>query len=551
MVALRQILASYGFTVNTKPLTDADAKVGGLLRSIRDLGPALSVAALVGGFRAVADSVGELEDTARSLTMPIGELQAWERWADRSGIASGEIVNALQKIQRSAAGAADGSGELSSTFDALGINVNGAGDKLKTSRELLVEVLEGLKGVTDETKRTDLAMDVFGRSGGRILRALGQGDVAEFIKNMDQVGAVSEKDAAAIGDMDDALKDAKSSAYSLSVVLISRASPFLKSLFDSSRQAVRGVSELTETSSGLTAAATVLATVAGARLLSFGAKWIALNWGLVRSQAAAALPIVLAVVAIEELITTWQGGDSAIRRAIDGAFGSGSTAKVVDFFRFASSSSTAFWGTLERSALMGEQIVGGAVDEMGGAFAWLWSGMQDGAAAAWDFVISKVQGGVTAITALVENIPGFSGLSDAVRGDLEKLKNGKTDRREGVEATNARRRVARVSVFEDIGASISRESELYRQAQEQTAAQGQPGASGGPPVARAAVPVSAVPAPAQVRQNVTQRIEQTNRFEVKVTSSDPRSVGTEIGKGAAPHLARSFDGASASLAGAL
>src|SRR5690606_16347648 len=44
------------------------------------------------------------------------------------------------------------------------------------------------------------------------------------------------------------------------------------------------------------------------------------------------LRLALPVLLIDELITTWQGGDTIIRRILDGWFGEGMTAQIVGFF---------------------------------------------------------------------------------------------------------------------------------------------------------------------------------------------------------------------------
>lgn len=68
--------------------------------------------------------------------------------------------------------AATGAGEGAEVFDALRINVKGAGGQLKSQNELFVEVVEKLQKMTDETKRNAYASQLLGTTGEELIPIL-------------------------------------------------------------------------------------------------------------------------------------------------------------------------------------------------------------------------------------------------------------------------------------------------------------------------------------------------------------------------------------------
>lgn len=533
-MALKEILARFGFQVDGKALTQADEKIGGLLRSIRSLGPAISAAGIVLGVRQVIDTVGELQDTARSLSMPIAELQAWERWADRAGLGAQEITGALMKVQRAAANAADGGGELGATFEALGISVKNSDGSLRSSRDLMVDVLRGLSKTDDETKRTAVAMDVFGRSGGRILRALGQGDIGEFIANMDEVGSVTEEDAEKIDVMNDALTDAKSAFFSLGVEIVARAAPYMRIMFERAREAVRFISQLGKESNIAKAALITFAALGGKAVIGFLVRWIALNGALFVSQLKAFALIGLAILLIDELITTFQGGDTLIRRAIDGMFGEGTTAKVVATLSEWATKAKDFFAAIPgpaKAAAVGIGLVGFALGPVLSMMAGGIATALNFARALWPILgpIAPFVAGAALIVGAIWAIGEAFGGWQRIGEDFAYAWN---DLWSGIVSTVT-------AAIDGIKAGIDKAGAFLGSI---------PGVSMF--VDAQAPKVASAPQSAVGGAQVSQSVAQTNTIQVTVQGNAPPDIGRRIAGPVSEGLSTGLRGASASLSGA-
>jgi hypothetical protein len=513
--------------------------------------------------------------------MPSAQLQAWERWADRAGVANGELVMAMTKIQRSAAQAADGGGELGATFEALGVKVKNADGSLRGSQELLMDVLDGLAATGDESKRTALAMDVFGRSGGKLLRALGQGDIKEFLASMDEVGTITAESAEEIDVMNDAMTDAKSSFFSLAVTLVTRAAPALRWVADRMREAGRAIAWLVDHTNILQAAMVLFSVGAGVKVLAFISRWIALNRALALSQLKTFALVGVAILLIDELITTWQGGESFIRDAIDAIFGEGTTAKVVESLKKWGEEVAKFFSGLKESGAIGEgAIIALTVLIIGltakfvtlaatvgvsvvGSFARLAAGVVSLGArfialapAVWAAIapmlafalpIAVIVAVGVAVNELVRQFGGWQ----KVAGDFafffedvwRRISSGASEMwgkitglfSNGVESL-------KVALGKIPGVSLLMKAAGIESAPGATS---QGGLVGLPGVA--SVPVSTV---ASNQTQVAQTVSQSNQISVTVQGDAPKTVGRDIAAAVTPRLSGSLRGASESLSGA-
>jgi hypothetical protein len=190
-----------------------------------------------------------------------------------------------------------------------------------------------------------------------------------------------------------------------------------------------------------------------------------------------ALPILL----IDELITTFQGGDTLIRRAIDGMFGQGTTGKVIAWFGTALDSAKAFvaklvllfqvdgvdkikalfpglsdfWaemlagfitgiqatlaiiveafsGNFARISALGDFLLA-AIDalalELAAPLIMAATSVADAFGEAWNAVISGAQSAVKAVADALSAIPGVEGLAKDALSGLEgaKTENGRAD----------------------------------------------------------------------------------------------------------------------------
>lgn len=150
----------------------------------------LSVAAAVATGR-VADSLRRVADEAETLSnlsdrfgQPVQEIQKLKIAAESSGVALQSVVRAQQAFSQNASKVKIGNLGLAQTreakaaFDQLGISLS----DLKSSKpeELFVQVAKEISKIQDPAKKTQVAMDLFGRTGPQIL---------PLLKNLEELDA--------------------------------------------------------------------------------------------------------------------------------------------------------------------------------------------------------------------------------------------------------------------------------------------------------------------------------------------------------------------------
>jgi hypothetical protein len=174
-------------------------QVGGLLNTLTRFGPLAGVAS-VAGFVALTKSAldfgSELHDTSLKLGISTDNLQEWRHVAKLSGVDSGSLNIGLRFLQRNLAGAASGTGDASKAFQRLGISVKDSSGQLKSTDAVILELADKFKGLENETERTALSLQIFGRSGTEWIPVLLEGgaSIAKIRKEARDLGLVIEED---------------------------------------------------------------------------------------------------------------------------------------------------------------------------------------------------------------------------------------------------------------------------------------------------------------------------------------------------------------------
>jgi hypothetical protein len=148
-----------------------DVSTAGSLASnaLRGLTAALSVGALIASTRATIDHADALNDMAERTGLAGDKLSELEYAARLNGTSLEDVETALKKLSVKALDAAQGGKQAAAMFDALGVAVSGADGSLRNSDELMTEIASVLNQVQDRTLRTALAVEVFGKSGDKLI----------------------------------------------------------------------------------------------------------------------------------------------------------------------------------------------------------------------------------------------------------------------------------------------------------------------------------------------------------------------------------------------
>jgi len=341
-VIVKELFAKLGLDLDDVSFKKADMTLQGVTRAVMKIG-AVATGTAVAGLGAMVAEVtayaSKINDAARATGVGAEALQELEFAAKLSGVEFEQLRQGLGFLSRNAYSAATGNKEAASAFRQLGVSVVGAGGKVRSADAILEDVAARFAAMPDGTRKTALAMEVFGRSGAGLLPMLSEGsDGLERMRaRARELGIVLSGDTVAAGDaLGDATDELSASFRGLRFAM---AAPFLKTvkgwvegatkLLIGLRKNVVGSAAAAKVATG--AFALVVATTAVAAIGQFGfavAKgirmikawaiemgWAALNSGAI-ALAWVALGAVVALVA-EDFYQFVTGGRSMLGKLRD------------------------------------------------------------------------------------------------------------------------------------------------------------------------------------------------------------------------------------------
>ena len=152
-----------------KSLSKAGAKLG---RGIA-VGVGVASAALVALTVKVLNLGDNLAKTADKLGVTTEELSSLRHASQLAGMDVKALDKSLQFMQRNIAEAADGMAAQADAFKALGLSIDDI-QKMKPG-DAMQEIVRALGDVENQSKKVQIAMDIFGRSGADVLNLTAEG----------------------------------------------------------------------------------------------------------------------------------------------------------------------------------------------------------------------------------------------------------------------------------------------------------------------------------------------------------------------------------------
>lgn len=337
---LRQLLAVFGFSVDVKELKKGENELEGFFDSIKKLAAGIAGVFVAHEIVEFAESgvhaMSEIEHASQRLGISTDRVQEFQFAAKELGLDADALTRSMGRLQVSQQAAAKGSQQSASAFSAMGVDVHAAGGKFKSADELMLDVADGIAKQTDASKQAAMATQLFGRSGRELLPFLKEGrkGVEELAEDFKALGGgyteaaiekskAFEKQSARLGLAFTGLKS----------TILGALLPVITRIVSGITAAVGWLRKLSENSNAVRASMLTLGAVA-----SVFAIQMAVAFAPLLLMAAAIGAVVLAV---DEIITTFQGGDSLIRDGIDAVFGKGATTDTVKAIRD-------YWGDIHQ-----------------------------------------------------------------------------------------------------------------------------------------------------------------------------------------------------------
>lgn len=330
MSALRELFAKFDVDFDSSSVHKGAAAVDGLWGKLQGLGSALAGGAIIGGLTALTHSViregDALSTTADRLGIATQALQQWTYVADLADVSQEEMSAGLRILQKNLYEAATAGGDAAASFVKLGLT--SADLKEQDLDVVLTKASEGFAKLTNPVEKTALALKLLGRGGAALVPLLSRGP--EGIKALKDEfielgGGLNDETIAAANAADDAFKRLNFAVKSLVRNAVTPLILGAIKVSDYLRDWVKGLNKAAKGTNAVNAVLVTLGIVATA--LAF--KVLIAFAPLILSTIAWGAAIAVVVLAIDDLMTLFQGGDSIIGRWIDDNYGAGKASEWV------------------------------------------------------------------------------------------------------------------------------------------------------------------------------------------------------------------------------
>lgn len=333
MDALRLIFARFGVEVDTGPLDRMDKSVNGLVGQLRQLGAVVAGGAVVSALRNFVETTtsafDNLAEAAARLQVSTDALQELQYAAKLSGVEAGQLEAAMGALTRSLQGVSEGAEKPTAILGDLNVQAKDAEGNMRSFSDLLPEIADGIAALPSDTEKAGAAIRLFGRGGLALLPMLKQGRAgldqlrAEF-KGLG--GGASAEAIAAMADYRDQVDRAEAATTALHAEIVLKLLPIWRAMVDGGLRLSAMLTDI----SRRTHLFEVALGVAGAALAAWSLKAVIAMAPVLAPILAIAGGVAAIVLALDDLWTTFEGGESALQGFIDGMYGAGTTAEVVD-----------------------------------------------------------------------------------------------------------------------------------------------------------------------------------------------------------------------------
>lgn len=144
----------------------------GLVRLLGPLSAAYLATAAAQKVWAAGMKAADMGEQAEQIGLTTSQLQAYRLEAAQNGVSTEQLDGAMMKLARSMGEANSGSADAIERFDKLGVKLLDANGELRKTSDVMPELARGLLSISSETERNALMMEIFGRSGTRMVTML-------------------------------------------------------------------------------------------------------------------------------------------------------------------------------------------------------------------------------------------------------------------------------------------------------------------------------------------------------------------------------------------
>lgn len=175
---VRELFTKLGLDVNAQSFAKGNLLVEGVKLGLSKLADAVINTAkeFTGRIQEMANSAKDIEETAQATGLNTKSLQELRGVARATGVEVADFDTAMFKFSRTLYAAKQGGEQQAAALAKLHVRFKNADGTLRDTDDTLLGVAQAFSQMHDGAEKTALAMELFGRSGARLIPMLNKGE---------------------------------------------------------------------------------------------------------------------------------------------------------------------------------------------------------------------------------------------------------------------------------------------------------------------------------------------------------------------------------------
>lgn len=213
----------------SKGLGGIGSILGSVTGGIVALGAGISAAGVVAFAKSSIDAADNMRDLSQKTGVSVENLSRFQQAAEMAGTDVEGVGRSLLKLGRNMVEAAEtGKGPAAEAMNYLGISATDAAGKLKSTDQVMLEIADRFQQMPDGARKSQLAIDLLGKSGANIVPMLNGGRQA-----IESLTATMSSDFANKADeYNDSLAATKAVFGQIGMEIANQLLPYLSSAVD-------------------------------------------------------------------------------------------------------------------------------------------------------------------------------------------------------------------------------------------------------------------------------------------------------------------------------
>lgn len=197
-----------------------------------------------------AEVATQISNIAQTINMSVEATQEWDYVLKTVGSSIEEAQGDLSAFQEKIMEANTGTGEAAEMFAKLGVNVSDQSGKLRDTESVLLDTINALQLMADETDRNATSSTLLGGTGEKLIPIYNQSAEAlqYLLDKKHDLGIMTGDEIEALKDVSEALLDYEERTNSAKDTIAAEFAPALEEFYEKAGQGIKNFGEAAEES---------------------------------------------------------------------------------------------------------------------------------------------------------------------------------------------------------------------------------------------------------------------------------------------------------------